>query len=157
MMKQNIAPTHRGFTLIELLVVIAIMGVTLTIGLPSLQSTIASNRLTASANDMLSALQYARSESIKRIRQCGVIINDTTNSWGTFIELGSNVVQNYKAASGVTLTVTSGGAYDLTPTYNPDGRIASSNPIVMRFSSKATTDTRTLTIATSGRITITNP
>lgn len=156
MMKQNIAPTHRGFTLIELLVVIAIMGVTLTIGLPSLQSTIASNRLTASANDMLSALQYARSESIKRIRQCGVIINDSS-SWGTFIELASNVVQNYKAASGVTLTVTSSGAFDLTPTYNPDGRLASATPVVMRFSSTATTDTRTLTIATSGRITITNP
>ncbi len=156
-MKHNSAVTHRGFTLIELLVVIAIMGVTLTIGLPSLQTTIASNRLTASANDMLSALQYARSESIKRIRQCGVIINEDNITWGTFIEQASKVVQNYKAASGVTVTVTSGGAYDFTPTYNPDGRIASTTPIVMRFSSTATTDTRTLTIATSGRITITNP
>ena len=62
----------QGFTLIELLVVIAIMAITLTIGIPGFNSMITNSRLTASANTMVSALQRARSESIKQLKIVGI-------------------------------------------------------------------------------------
>lgn len=55
-----------GFTLIELLIVMVIAAVLLGLGVPSLRSTIQSNRIATVANDLIGALQFARSESIRR-------------------------------------------------------------------------------------------
>lgn len=59
--------THqRGVTLIELLTVIAIVAVLAGIGVPSFRDTIARNRMAAQSTEVLSALNFARSEAIKR-------------------------------------------------------------------------------------------
>lgn len=55
-----------GFTLIELMITIAIAGILLGVAIPSFTDTIASNRLTANANELVTALNLARSEAIKR-------------------------------------------------------------------------------------------
>lgn len=55
-----------GFTLIELLVVIAIAAVLLGLGVPSFRDTIQSNRVATISNDLIGALQFARSEAIRR-------------------------------------------------------------------------------------------
>jgi type IV fimbrial biogenesis protein FimT len=57
---------QRGFTLIELLVTISIMAILLGIGVPSFRGMIEANRLSSASNDLLSGLQFARSEAIKR-------------------------------------------------------------------------------------------
>lgn len=59
-------PVSRGFTLIELLFVIAAAAILLTVGIPSFQNSVRSNRLTSSVNDLIASLQVARSEAIKR-------------------------------------------------------------------------------------------
>lgn len=46
--------------------VIAIAGILLGIGMPNLRSFIVSNRLTTAANDIIAALQLARSEATRR-------------------------------------------------------------------------------------------
>ncbi len=57
--------TQLAFTLMELLVVIAIAGVLVTFAVPNLQNFLKNNKMTGVANDMLTALTIARSESIK--------------------------------------------------------------------------------------------
>lgn len=69
-----------GFTLIELLVTIAIAAILLTVAVPNYITFVQNNRLTAQANDLVTAFNYARSEAIKRGVRVTVCsrLNDTT-------------------------------------------------------------------------------
>ncbi|MBT2745419.1 MULTISPECIES: GspH/FimT family pseudopilin [unclassified Lysobacter] len=55
----------RGFTLIELMVTIGLVAIVLALGLPNFQQAIRSNRVATSANEMLAALNLARSEAMR--------------------------------------------------------------------------------------------
>jgi type IV fimbrial biogenesis protein FimT len=57
---------NTGFTLIELMVTIAIAAILLGVAIPSFTATIASSRLTTNANELVTALNLARSEAVKR-------------------------------------------------------------------------------------------
>lgn len=56
----------KGFTLIELLVTIAVMAILATIAVPGFQRMMAVNRVVADYNEVLSGLNFARSEAVKR-------------------------------------------------------------------------------------------
>ena len=57
---------QRGFTLIELMVTVAIAAIVLTLGVPSFRDLIQNNRVASTVNGLVTALQLARSEAIKR-------------------------------------------------------------------------------------------
>lgn len=57
---------HKGFTVIELMIVVTVMSILLAISLPGFQSTIERMTTNSQAKTLLSALNYARSEAIKR-------------------------------------------------------------------------------------------
>jgi len=57
---------RRGFTLVELLVVLAVGSILLAIAIPSYAFLVNTSRLAAVTNDLVTALQLARSEAIKR-------------------------------------------------------------------------------------------
>jgi type IV fimbrial biogenesis protein FimT len=62
-----------GFTLVELAATVLIGTLLLTLAVPSMVNTVRNNTLTASANDLVGALNIARSEAIKRrvpVRVC---------------------------------------------------------------------------------------
>ena len=56
----------RGFTLIELMVTIAVAAILLGIAVPSFQDLVIRNRLATKANELITALNLARSEAVKR-------------------------------------------------------------------------------------------
>mgnify|MGYP001545470630 CR=1 FL=1 len=53
-------------TLVELLITIVVLSILLALGVPGLQDFIKNNRVTAQANDLVVAVQLARSEAVKR-------------------------------------------------------------------------------------------
>ena len=57
---------HCGFTLVELMITLAIAVILLTVGVPSFSTMIKNNRLTAATNDLLAAVNLARSEAVTR-------------------------------------------------------------------------------------------
>ncbi len=57
---------QRGLTLIELMVGVAVLAIILMFAAPSFRGAIASNRLTTSTNELVSAIALARSEAIRR-------------------------------------------------------------------------------------------
>ena len=58
-----------GFTLYELMLVLAIVGVGVALAIPNMREFLWNNRLTSVANDLLTAVHRARSESVKRHAQ----------------------------------------------------------------------------------------
>ena len=57
---------ENGFTLVELLITIVIVTTLLAMGVPSLKDFMKQNRLTAQSNALVTALQVARTEAVKR-------------------------------------------------------------------------------------------
>ena len=74
-----------GFTMIELLTAVAIAAVLLVIALPNYQQMIKNNCMTTDANSLVSSLQQARSEAVKRSTTTTVTATntgDSSNEWG---------------------------------------------------------------------------
>lgn len=101
-----------GFTVIELLVAITILAVLLGVGLPSLQETIRTNRVASTTNDVVAALQIARSEAIRRGENVTVCSSkDQTTCSGTWedgwvVRNAANPLRVWPAlAPGAAITV----------------------------------------------------
>jgi len=155
-----------GFTFIELLIVIVIIGITLAIAAPSFQSLIASNRLTTSANSLVSALQLAKSEAIKRNRQVIVSNNGTwASGWIVFSDNNGDYAQatdgteptlgSFDALS-TGFTVNPSNGYANRVTYRPDGRSTTPGSFYL-CSPASTADFRKVTIAATGRVRVDTP
>ena len=71
-----------GFTLVELLITIVVVTILLAAGVPAFQSFIKNNRVTAQTNGLISAIQLARSEALKRGANSGVRQNDQARCTG---------------------------------------------------------------------------
>lgn len=82
-------PEITGFTLVELLVAMAVLAILLTIGIPSFTNLVTNNRATTATNELLAALQYARSEAVRqnaRVDICSSTNQDTcsnADAWDT--------------------------------------------------------------------------
>jgi type IV fimbrial biogenesis protein FimT len=70
---------QRGFTLVELMVSVTVLGVLAVVAVPSFTNMMNRNRLAAQSNELLSAIQYARTEAIRdsgRVTFCGTTSAD---------------------------------------------------------------------------------
>jgi type IV fimbrial biogenesis protein FimT len=72
-------PIHRassGFTVVELCVTLAVASVVLAVGIPSLKSFSATNRMATEVNQLLTHLRLARSEAVKRTERIALCPSD---------------------------------------------------------------------------------
>ncbi len=114
-----------GFTLLELLVTIAIVAVIAGIAAPSFQNMMATQRVRSATGDLVSALNFARSEAVKRNR---VVTVSPGASWAagwsiTYVDNGGNTqtLQSHGGFDGLTV------AGNTAISFRADGRRNSAN------------------------------
>lgn len=91
---------ENGFTLIELLISIVIVTTLLAMGVPSIKDFMKNNRLSAQSNALVTGLQVARSEAVKRGADTVICASSNQTSctgnadwdkgWIVFSDLNSN-------------------------------------------------------------------
>lgn len=78
----------QGFTLIELLVALSVLGILLAVAVPAMQNFTIRNRLAAVNSDLITAINFARSEAVKRATTVSVCKSSSPwtgcgGSWST--------------------------------------------------------------------------
>lgn len=113
-MYKNIKITS-GFTLLELIVTISIAGILMAMAIPSFSDMMRNNRLTTYANQMVTSLNIARSEAVKRGVQVTIRRKSTTsNAWESGWEIFVDNTQIAGNVAGVR-----DGTDELLRTYDP--------------------------------------
>jgi type IV fimbrial biogenesis protein FimT len=130
-----------GFTLPELLITIAVASILLGVAVPSFSGLMMSNRLTTQANDLVGAINFARSEAIKRNRTLSLCRASSKSAsscvtsagdWEHWLILtnGGDVVRRGRVeTSGGSIEVTSTLTNDLA-TFGSDGLVRTGTAVV---------------------------
>lgn len=117
MKKQN------GFTLVELMIGLAIVAIVLSIGVPSFGDLIRNNRMTTQVNELVGALNLARSEAVKRGQSINVTAASGGSNWkaGWTVETtaGGTDIRVYASQDGEHTLIADGG--QSTFTYDSQG------------------------------------
>lgn len=152
----------RGFTLVELLITLSILAIMLAIAAPSFTNLIQSNRTQTISNELMTALQFARSEAVKRganvdicRRNGDVCANAVTWGNGWLVKVnGGDVLRVWEAVGGQD-SVTGPNE---TLTYRPNGLLskaagAANVQFVVGYSNCTGKTQYTITLTATGRAT----
>lgn len=155
----------QGFTLVELIVAVAIVGVTTAVGVPSLIETINSQKLTTQSNQLISALNLARSESVKQrkiitIRAIKIgAITSWNYGWKIFVDNNSNGTQDVgdteiKISSDITGGNIAIGSTNFATyiSYQPNGRANIAGNFTICPPTGGVDSSRRIVIVGSGRM-----
>ena len=152
--------SKQGFTLLELIIALMILTITITLGVPSLVSSVVNSRLTSQANDLVLSLNSARSESIKRSKLVAVMRTNAQwrDGWQVYVDDNGNQVFDQNEVI-VQASGSINGSYTLLPDnafadqiiYRPDGRSNARGQFVLCAPS-GVADFRLINIQDTGRI-----
>lgn len=113
----------RGFSLIELLVALAVFGILILAAMPSYSSWLQSTKVRNTAESMLSGLQLARSEALRRNTSVEFAIG-ANSDWTVAVATPPETIQTRpsgQGSHGTAVTVTPAAATRVT--FNSLGRI----------------------------------
>lgn len=133
-----------GFTITELMLTIAVLALVTTLAVPSFVAMTKNNRLATQTNLLVSHVNLARSEAIKRGVEvilcrsadpsasppsCGGTANTWTSGWLVFVSGDGNAVFDPAADTLIKVGLPPGGVIDIRTNatadselrYNPDG------------------------------------
>lgn len=112
---------QRGFTIIELLITLSIVGILATLAGPSFTEMLNNNRLITQTNELILAMNIARSEAVKRGRSVTITSASTTNDWsdGWIVAEGVNVLRIGDPLDGTTALLND--ELNTVITYRPSG------------------------------------
>lgn len=100
----NISKT-RGFTIVELMIVVAIIAILATLAAPSFRELLKNNQVAAQNNELVSLINLARSEAVRRSGLVEVDLEGSADGWGATVRvLGSAEPLRTATNTGVTLT-----------------------------------------------------
>lgn len=96
-----------GFTLIELMVTLAVAAIALGIAIPSFNQTMRNNSSSALGSELAGALNYARSEAVKRAKRVSICASNdgatclAANNWkeGWLVFIDDAVADNTAAVT----------------------------------------------------------
>ena len=101
---RNCCASERGFTLIELMVTLALVAILMAVAVPSFTTFQRNAELTSFSNSLLSGINAARGEAMKRGRNAMVVPTDGaswSNGWTVFVDVDRNGA--YDAATDITV------------------------------------------------------
>lgn len=163
-----------GFTLIELMVGVSVLAILLAVGIPSFSAIMRNNRIASGANNLVGALNFARSEAIKRGDPVTVCPStngtscDNTTAWaggliafrdaagtsGTF-DPGDLLLQVWPAVEGGLTLTSSRNFIQYTSNGMPNPLPSTANPESFSLQKPGCTGNyaRRITVTVSGRVT----
>lgn len=153
----------QGFTLLELMVIVAIAGIIMVVGIPSFNQSISNSRLTTNIHQLVSALNLARSEAVKRnstvsVKKSG---SEWESGWTVFSdfdgdgvqEAGDTLLRTYDALPN---NYTLRGTYTNFITFKASGISASGSFVLCENSDSnnipEATTSRVINISSVGRV-----
>ena len=150
----------RGMTLIELMIVIIILAVVIAIAAPSFTQVIKTNRMRTETNKLVAALNYAKSEAVKRNTVVTLCASSTGNSCtgnlqeGWLIHTGtpaSPLRVSEGLASRYTITNNVGVPATGNIAFSPDGSTPDDQILLVCAPDKKIEDAWSVTLTTVGK------
>jgi len=164
--------TNKAFTLVELMVTLAVFGIIVVMGVPSFTSYTRTNRLATETNSLVGAINYARSEAVKRRSHVSVcqssdgatctdsgwqagwiVFVNTDNDDPAQVDGGEDILRIYGAITGNSTLSPSGPVEDFL-TYTPKGFTTAQGQFILCDSSGANS-ARVIDVNRIGRVTLT--
>lgn len=139
---------HDGFTLIEAMVVVALVAILAALAAPSFTTLIANQRVTSSAQELQTLLQFARAEAV--YQRTASTVTATGQKWEA--KVGAKVLREAVLPDAVTVTPASanGVSFDITGTAKP---AAGSAPYLVSVSAAKASSIQCISVTGAGLVT----